>query len=288
MLCLYGFDAAIRNIYSATYRSDRSGAVANMDQLRCCYLDFLGPSYASGATRTAGGIVRDIATENDLSAFFISGDPGDQKQQRVMGDAFPPTLRAEKIALAATALERLLALDEDLRALFELVIHSIIVRPHSDSAVCLGGSNSDAIGLIWMSVPAQLGERDLAELFLHELTHHLLYIDEASHAQFMYEDMLAPENFISSAILKKAKSVCKVFHSMIVGVEICTWRQRLGWGAGASVAHPCSLDLLAGVRGAHQALTALPRFDALTTPHARAILADAMDQCGALEASLGR
>jgi len=282
MLSLYGFDAAIRSVYTASCQPGRASPIENVDDLRRAYLDFFAPAHAPEFAGNYRPIVADVEAEEELSHFFTSGDPGDREQKRVMGEAYSSGVRAEKIALVERTLDDLMSLDEDLRTLFELVIHSIIVRPHSD-AVCFGGSNSAAIGLIWLSAPTQLCERDLAELLLHELTHHLLYIDELSHPQFIYDDMLDDQNFVSSAIFGKSKSVSKVFHSIIVGVEICSWRQRFGWGPGPSGAHPSSHDLLSGIHSSYTELMTLPRFDALTTPHSRSILRDVIHQCRLLD-----
>ncbi|WP_419241289.1 aKG-HExxH-type peptide beta-hydroxylase [Cardinium endosymbiont of Nabis limbatus] len=95
-----------------------------------------------------------------------------------------------------------------------------------DKYTSFGGSSSAGIGLIWISGHGALDREDIAELLLHELTHHQLFIDERCHMHYNYAALCKPENFSSSAILNKKRPLDKVVHSIIVATEIILARNR--------------------------------------------------------------
>lgn len=92
--------------------------------------------------------------------------------------------------------------------------------------MAFGGSSSGGIGVIWISGYGELDQNSIAELLLHELTHHQLFIDECCHAHYDLAEIIKPENFSISAILNKRRPLDKVVHSIIVATEILLARSR--------------------------------------------------------------
>lgn len=279
MFYLHGFDVTIQSVYKACYTPGRSERINTIDQLRECYLDFLGQYQTIKPNNSGDRFIVDDEVEARLSEHFAVSDPGDRQTLSIMGPPFLPDNRHSKIQMAREALDELLALDVDLRSVFELVVHGIIVRSHSGRGVCHGGSSSAAIGVIWLTVEPNMSKRGLQEIFIHELTHHLLYIDALNNTQFIYDEMFNIENFVTSAIFQKSMSVGKVIHSMIVSLEIILGRRKLQWTDAATPAHPKTEALIDGIRCSYKNISELDRFHDLTTPHMREILASVMRKC---------
>lgn len=114
--------------------------------------------------------------------------------------------------------------------MFELVIHSIFIKKTnrvSDGSAAHGGSSSNAIGSIWLSLNDDLSTDDICELLIHELTHHLLFIDEYCHYHFEYSLIGEPANFAQSAIRKSKRPLDKVVHSIVVAAELVSARSAI-------------------------------------------------------------
>lgn len=193
----------------------------------------------------------------------------------------------QKLQLAQNSLAELLSLNEDLDLVFGLIIHSVFLkssRPTSNSRGSHGGSSSAAIGTIWLTVEDSLNSIDLMEMFVHELTHHLLFVDELNHAQFAYSEIAKPENFARSAILKRSRPLDKVVHSIVVASEVLEARRQYLKERGPSKIHPSTEVLMADTKVAIESVFALPNLGDLITPHMRKVLDKCAEIC-TLEAS---
>ncbi len=253
--------------------------ISDLNQLQACYRGFLNEHQPDAQGAADSLFVDDLSIEERLSGFFASVDRGDNDQRQLMGGAYSAATRAERIARAAAARDALFALDANLGALFELIVHSLLVRASSDEGLCHGGSSSAAIGLIWMTIDPNASPRDLQEILFHEFTHHLLYIDDLSAPHFDYREMFDPSNFVDTAIYKRSKSVGKVIHSLLVAAEIVLGRERYGWGHEAGIAHPSSLMLIEGIRDAFTRIQAVPAYESLTRPRIRDLVSRALAAC---------
>jgi hypothetical protein len=122
--------------------------------------------------------------QDKLASAFSKGALNDLNQEDVVSDTYAFDTLRMRTQKVRQALVRLLTLDDDFSSVFDIVIHSIFVRPSKPAKVAHGshgGSSSASIGSIWLAVGDQVGERDIVEMLVHELTHHLMFIDELNH-----------------------------------------------------------------------------------------------------------
>ncbi|MGQ7249333.1 aKG-HExxH-type peptide beta-hydroxylase [Halomonas sp. V046] len=119
----------------------------------------------------------------------------------------------------------------------------------------LGGTDSAAIGSIFVSRPRQYANRDLYELLVHEFTHTAMFVDELGAPHYANERLLArQENFAVGAISGLRRPLDKVLHSLAVASEIFLHREAcIGHPKGPSV-HPLTPDLIAGALRCAQSL----------------------------------
>jgi hypothetical protein len=164
-----------------------------------------------------------------------------------------------------------------------MVVHSIFVRPSKPAKMAHGshgGSSSASIGAIWLAVGEKISQIDLIEMLIHELTHHLLFVDELNHPQFHYQLIKLRENYALSAILKRQRPLDKVVHSIVVGASLVDARRRFVGRHDATVIHPATPDLERDVLAAIDSVTSMANIDELVTPHMRRIIAECSVVCG--------
>jgi hypothetical protein len=190
------------------------------------------------------------------------------------------------MALARGALAELLDEDPRLSALFDLAIHSIFISKTKVTPNGLGshgGSASGSVGIIWLSMQDSLTEMDIKELFVHELTHHLLFIDELVHLHFEYEKMSREENFAFSAILNRIRPLDKVVHSIVVATEIVLARRSgLLDERAATTVHPSTDKMLRDVVQACDSVFALSNLDELLRPRGHELVERCRATCSSL------
>lgn len=150
---------------------------------------------------------------------------------------------------------------------FDLLIDTVFVPVHS--AEFGSETTSQAIGVMWINPLPAWTIVDLAELYVHELTHTLLFVDE--HRYGHYRDvpaMMEPKNFVRSAIRAEPRPVYAAFHSVVVACELLAWRMAVGQAPSDDPrrAHPVSATLVSSAREAVSALDRLPSLEQLVRP----------------------
>lgn len=118
---------------------------------------------------------------------------------------------------------------------------------YEGSDVASGGSTSSAVGIIWANPHQKFRAIDTLEFLVHEMTHNLLFLDEWVHPHYDYDEILKPETWCKSAILKTNRPLDKVVHSIIVGAEIVLLRRKLIGEPEDPRAHPPSDDIVDAV-----------------------------------------
>ena len=283
MLALYGVDDVIRNLYCLARLQSAEAKITNTEELRHHYLSFLASRQPHAPVNWNDDVfVDDERTEQRLSAAFSEGLLNDLGQADVFGPSYSEDIRQRKLSFARKCVAELLHLDSDVDLVFGLVIHTIFLKaskPSSSSRGSHGGSSSAAIGTIWLTVEDALQRVDIMEMLVHELTHHLLFIDELNHAQFAYSEIAKPENFARSAILKRNRPLDKVVHSIVVATEILEARRKYLYGFGPSKIHPPSDALKQDTEMAIESVLTLPNLNDLITSHLREVLAKCTEVC---------
>lgn len=88
-----------------------------------------------------------------------------------------------------------------------------------------------------MSLGPAVTKADVMEMLLHELTHHLLFVDEHNYQHFTYPELIKKENYAFSAILNMMRPLDKVVHSIVVATELVKARTRFLHDVDARVVH---------------------------------------------------
>jgi hypothetical protein len=275
MYALFGFESSIRTIYALSQPHARTPVKGPAD-LRQAFSCFLRHQQR-GVPRPDGCelFVDDETTERQLAALFkVDSALNDLAQQEIVGEPFMPGEKIDRMARAREALALLQELDPAYHALLHLVVDRIFFC-NSDRAE--GGSTSTGVGVVWLVGRKSLHVRDLAELFVHELTHNLMFVDELRHVHYNYALIKQPENFAVSSIIKVRRPLDKVVHSIVVATELLLCRQRFLGERSEVTVHPKSHLLQQDALNALASVFALPNLQDLVRPRVIQILLAAED-----------
>lgn len=288
MFSTYGYEEIIRNAYRVArpiVGDDRS--IQTTGDLRPYYLDFLENHQPyMPVNRTDDLIIADDAVEDALlAAYGRESKLNDLKQTEIIGDAYTRRLKAEKVDIVRRGLEEFRKLDDTLCAVFDLVIHSVFVRSSNyvEGRASHGGSSSSAMGVIWMAVGPKIAVPDVVEMLLHELTHHLLFLDECNYPHFDYALIKREDTRAFSAILNMSRPIDKVVHSIMVATELVLGRGSFPALAHSSSVHPPTPKLIDDVLTACASLNHLDPAAEVLRPRSR----DFVDRCLAACTSKG-
>lgn len=283
MFSLFGADEILRNVYRVSHPFASEASISTSMDLRPYFLEFLSNHQPyMPVNRDSSKFILDIDIENELArAYSIDNALNDLNQADIIGGSYPHEVKLKKIDLARLALEEFLGLDDMLSIIFDLCIHSIFIKPSNvpQGRKSYGGSSSAAIGAIWMTVDDTVTKLDLMEMFVHELTHHLLFIDERNYPQFDYDEITKESNYAFSAILNKMRPLDKVVHSVVVATELILARERFLTSAGERVIHPDTEILIENAIAARDSIYSLPNIDRIIKPRTEAILERCMSHC---------
>lgn len=162
------------------------------------------------------------------------------------------------------AQERIMAADEDLFHLLNLVVNAYFYCPATNSLG--GGSTSSAVGILWCSYKREWHADDVVEFFVHELTHQLVFVDEITNGHYYDMDEIAkPENFAFSSVLRRQRPLDKVIHALIVASEIVCARRALKLKSTYQ-AHPQDVQLLDAIPKSIESILELPNVEKLVKP----------------------
>ena len=242
MYSLLGYEENIRNIYKLCAASSANAtSIKTTEELTVSFRSFLRSHQPAVPINTGPTkFVDDESVELQLVEAYSPSSLNDLEQQKLISSPCPTNEKKKVFSELDFALTILGDSDLRLRTLFDVVVHSLFVRKSKSldgRAISAGGSSSSAIGVTWISDRHGLTKNDYAELLLHELTHHLIFIDERCNEQFNYPEMIKPENYALSALLGLRRPMDKVVHSIIVGTEILLARRSF-MNLGGVTVHP--------------------------------------------------
>lgn len=287
MYHIYGIEENIKNCYRAVYPfiSDPHH-VQSISDLRNPYLNFLKnqqPDYPINFDHNP--FIFDEEVEKLLAKAYSEGSLDDLRQSELIGKSYSRKEKNNKIYIAVQALNSLFEQDENLAALFSLVIHSIFTKQYdrkNGSKGTHGGSSSGAIGVIWLTINKSITRLDLMELFLHELTHHLVFIDELNYPQFSYKEIKKPENYSYSAILNMQRPLDKVVHSIIVATEIILARKTILNIDEERTVHPSTEKMLDSIFQSFESINNLKNKNIVLKPRTFEILNKCIEKVNSL------
>ena len=116
---------------------------------------------------------------------------------------------------------------------------------------------------------------DIMEMYVHELTHHLVFIDELNNPQFNYDEIAKQEELRKVGNSPDCSSLDKVIHSIVVAAELLESRKRFLNNSDRTLIHPPSPELASDGLSAISSVNALPNISNLITPH----LAEVVGRC---------
>ena len=282
MLTLIGYEGIIQNFYriSKCLTSNKSRSVRVLRDLRDPYLDFLEwyqPEVP--VNRSSDIFIKDGSVEDKLSAAFSRGTKAldDRNQSNLMRLALSIPDKQEKIEQARKALHELFSADRSLEQVFKLSIHSVFVRKSDPSAVVYTGSTSGAVGVIWLG-GEMVGVGDLMELFVHELVHNLVFVDELNFPHYDYKEITKSENYARSAILSDRRPLDKVVHSIIVATELIEGRKTFLANLENLHVHQNSAKMIGSVISACESVFAVKNISKIVHPRALGLVEKCFDR----------
>ncbi len=208
--------------------------------------------------------------ENYVKQFKVESHLDDREQSGMLSHAYDNTEQESRTVICEEALNFLQKVYPELSQILKFSIHSVFFYYSAD---CGGGSTSNAIGVIWINNKKSWDKYDIAELLVHELTHHLVFLDELRYLHYLdYDLILKPENYTKSAILSSRRPIDKVIHSIIVGVEVLCYRMNVAGVPAATRVHPPSPKLLKQLEEALYQIRALPNLNDLITARTHDLL----------------
>ncbi|CAM4290021.1 HEXXH motif-containing putative peptide modification protein [Bordetella tumbae] len=166
----------------------------------------------------------------------------DDKNQAEVIAREPDPLVEKKAVLLGSAIECLGVLSSEHKCLFDFLITDIFLMPSKEAS---GGSTSSAIGVIWANPKITHRIPDVVEFIVHELTHHAMFIDEYRYGHYDHRALMSPDSWAQSAILKIARPLDKVIHSIVVAAEIVMFREKFIGHPSAPLVHPPTPRILA-------------------------------------------
>lgn len=275
-----------KDIIQNVYRMSSVPGVTprTLGDLRDAYLGLLqGPRFEAPVNTSATLVITSPEAIGALSAAFSGGALNDLDQSTIIGDVFDERSMEIKRKAVDQAVAELRSLSPDLDRVFSLVIHSVMIKGTnklSDGSAAHGGSSSNAIGTIWLSVDDSLRHPDIVELLLHELTHHLVFIDEYNRNHFDYDLIAMPDNYALSAIRGTFRPLDKVVHSIIVATELVYARSNLFRHNESEVAvHPDTATILRETLASCESVMGLPNVDELASKRAQELVEVCQQKC---------
>jgi hypothetical protein len=287
MVSAIDFNSAVKTIFQLSGGLSPAGSIQTTDDLRNIYHQFIEHALPDiDVNRSNDPFNVSMPSEDKAAeAFTMSCSMGNPDQSRgFVGEAYPETVREKKIYAGRQALFDLRIKCKEVTDILDLVVHSIIIRKPNDKdgPVAHSSSAANAVGVIWLSFLDDLTKHDLQELYVHELIHQLLFIDDFLHQQFNYARMSEQRNFGLTAISLTPRPLDIVIHSLIVAVELLRARAMYLGEPTSPHVHPPSNRIVASIQGSYRSIKQAADYDTLVTPHIREIIEQGMDVLASL------
>lgn len=287
MLYTIGSPSILENIVVLSATKNFSANFSNYRDLEYALHDFLKEQQPSvpRLNRLGSNLIKDDDMEQQLAGLFsIESELDDKNQSNMIGERFSFKEQKEIENKYIEVMNYMKSIHPEAKHIFDLTIDSVFLRKSENSG---GGSTSNAIGVIWLNSRKHWSNNDLIELFIHELTHNLMFIDELRYLHYNdYDLILDPKNYTQSAILHTKRPLDKVIHSIVVATEIFSLRKHILGEPNKPCVHPPSNTIKKQAVSAYQNLINMPNFLELTTSRTRFL----MDRCYQLlqNSSLGK
>ncbi|NDL63011.1 aKG-HExxH-type peptide beta-hydroxylase [Acerihabitans arboris] len=272
MIHLIGVDEVLKNMAVLGAPLSRKSP-AGFDEIEFGFHDFLR-DYQPDVPRSnilGSQIIDDREMEDKLTELYRTDALlNDREQSSLIGDPLEDGLREKRNNFLLTAIEEMKDKMPKNFYVFQMTIDSLFQRNSIGSG---GGSTSNAVGVIWINSRNHWHKQDLTELLIHELTHNLVFIDELRYLHFRdYKLLQKKENYAKSAILNMNRPIDKVFHSIIVAVEVLIARRNYLSEPEKTHVHPPSGKMITQTLEAPDSLTSLENYKNLLTDRGQSLI----------------
>ncbi len=217
MYKLLGSDELLKNLIllARPYLKGRATFCA----LKAAYKDFLRETQPS-TPKCASDEIAVLSDLEKITPFLKVFEPGYKEE-----DIEPNVDFTERHERVQRALKQMPELDEEIASIFSLVVHTIFFAPLREIK---GGSNSTAIGTLWLNPRPHWSDQDVLEIMVHESTHNLIFLDELVHTHYTdYDEVRKEENNAWSPSLLKPRPLDKVLHALTVDAEVLQFREQV-------------------------------------------------------------
>ncbi|MCU4578823.1 hypothetical protein KTJ34_15475 [Acinetobacter courvalinii] len=228
MIYLLSIDEQIKNSL-AIVKKFYEKSPESYEDLRALYIEFLKKRHPDVAALFSYGKIQFI-TDRVLAEPFLkkatkqdSSLVDDLNQGNII-DVGLSDVDSSQISLMSDALQSLKSSYTEFYNAVELVIPSVVFL---GSTKAKGGSFSGLLGIIWCGIHKDWSIKDYEEFWIHEATHHFLFLDEIVHEHYDYEIFANKENWSQSAILNMRRPLDKVLHSIAVAIEVISYRLNI-------------------------------------------------------------
>jgi hypothetical protein len=264
----------IENVYSLSATKSK---INDEKDLKLAFLSFL-EDFQPDVPKPKNhhiNIIDDEQIEDRLAKLYaIKSKLNDKAQEEIIKGSFSKEEKQPKIRITTDALQTLKTKSKEFYSFLELIIHSVFFREADKAA---GGSTSSGIGVIWLNTRDTLTAFDVAELFVHELAHNYLFIDELCNKHYNYNKINENRNYAISSILKTPRPLDKVVHSIIVSSEIILSRKSF-LGENNVKIHPKTEQLIEDTNKSIKSVFEMPNLEELVTPRVVELLTNCTNQ----------
>lgn len=264
------YDVLHRVVKGYLPRDWESNDLDALRQAYLAYLKWLQPSISRWAGATTL-LVDDRALEDCLIRGFYNESPLDDLARYRDVEYFQngPELRVEISADVDYVRDMIFAfaqIDRPFWRAFGIFVNYVFCPR---SAYSRGGSDSGAIGAVFLAGPQSYSVHDLYETIVHEFTHTVMFMDELSRPHYVSEALLPhSENFAKAVISELQRPLDKVLHSVVVCTEVLLHRTHTLGSEHVTAIHPQTQELSRRVLASIESMLGLPNREDLLTPHA--------------------
>lgn len=286
LFALLGFDDCVANLDDLLLRDGFETAEGGLRARKFLYNRWLAMHQGPAACTPGGGpeFVNNPAVEAELLACFMDDVVEDDLLDAITPEVIRRAMRSRdpkhvtnNLDVAERARELLFEISTEWGLLFDVIVNRVFCVNVAGS---VGGSTGRAIGSIWINLPSGAAPSDVAEFLVHELTHHLTFLDVLGRGHYQAGGATASA---TSAIRRTSRPVACVLDSLLVGVEILAFRRLQGWHPRRPAIHPCSEALLEGSLQAAASLRRVNRTGQVFADRGSELLRRATDELRAME-----
>jgi hypothetical protein len=238
----------------------RPAAELELEDFQRAYQSWLGTALPALPAPSQLGVelTNDEAREEQLVAPLFKTSALDDRDVYKDAKAYQNVKRdreqvAREVAHLADSLAKFREHDPGFWEVFNIFTNFIVC---TDSKYTQGGTSSAALGVIYVVRPQDRTDDSLYELFVHESTHLMMFVDERRSRHYRNDALIAvKDNYVVSAVYERLRPLDKVLHSIVISTEVLLHRENvIGHDVESTIHPPTSKLVHSTLRSAEQTL----------------------------------